>query len=210
MYYFIRMTDTKTVDALVAAGRELFPTHGYDGTSIRAITKLAGANLGAVTYHFGSKAALYEAVLASLAQPFRETLAQAAQRPGPALARIEAIVVAIFDYLKANPEFPRLMIQHLASGQPLPEPGRMVLEANVGILNGLITEGQRDGTIRKGEAGLLAVSIIAQPIWFTLVQNFLAQATSIDQSDPLIRQRVVDAAVGFVRAGLAVHSEDSQ
>lgn len=204
------MTDSKTPDTLIAAGRELFPALGYDGTSIRAITQRAGANLGAVTYHFGSKAALYDAVIASLGVPFQRRVAEVAATPGSALMRIESIVVAVFEHLAANPALPRMMIQLLASARPLPDSARQVLEGNHRVVSELITEGQRDGTVRQGEVGLLAISVVAQPIWFTLVRDFLAQATAIDQSDPVVAQRVVAAAVRFVRAGLAPRPENSQ
>ena len=42
------------------------PNTGYDATSIRAITQAAGVNLGTITYRFGSKEALYEAVFGAL------------------------------------------------------------------------------------------------------------------------------------------------
>jgi AcrR family transcriptional regulator len=41
----------------------LFVRHGYEATSVRDITRAAGANLGAVTYHFGSKEALFLAAV---------------------------------------------------------------------------------------------------------------------------------------------------
>ena len=73
--------ETKTTQALVVAARELFAERGYEGASIRAITQRAGANLGAVSYHFGSKEALYEACFASIADPFREHLLGVAGQP---------------------------------------------------------------------------------------------------------------------------------
>jgi len=45
------------------AAAALFERHGFGGTSIRAITDAARANLGAVTYYFKSKAALFSAVM---------------------------------------------------------------------------------------------------------------------------------------------------
>ncbi len=56
--------DTKA--RILDTAEELFMEHGYEGTSIRAITRQARANLGAVTYHFGSKKNLYEEVLRSV------------------------------------------------------------------------------------------------------------------------------------------------
>jgi AcrR family transcriptional regulator len=45
--------DTRT--SLMDAAERLFSEHGVESTSVRDIVKEAGANLGSITYHFGSK-----------------------------------------------------------------------------------------------------------------------------------------------------------
>ncbi len=56
------MNDTKT--RILDAAEQLFGKLGFDGTSLRAITAEAGVNLAAVNYHFQSKEALIDAVVA--------------------------------------------------------------------------------------------------------------------------------------------------
>jgi AcrR family transcriptional regulator len=194
---------TPTSQVLLAAARDLFVERGFDGTSIRAITQLAGANLGAVTYHFGSKQALYEEVAVQLATPFRTGFAETARQPGSPLERLEAIVAFVFEYLAAHPELPRFLMQQLVSSRPLPPALRNTLGANHGDIARLIAEGQRLGSIRAGDARLMALSIIAQPIWLNAVHQFLKQALQIDHADPHTRTELTDTAVRFVRAGLA-------
>ncbi len=192
-----------TPDALLAAACQLFVAQGFDGTSIRAITRRAGANLGAVTYHFGSKRTLYEAVAAYLAEPFRDGFARTADRPGDPLERLEAIVRFVFEYLAEHPELPRFMVQQLVSAGPLPAAVRQTLGANHSDIARLIGEGQRDGSIREGDPRLLALSIVAQPIWMNAVRQFLQEALGIDHADASTRAELTDTAVRFVRAGLA-------
>ena len=52
-----------TRDRLLQAGTRLFAENGYRGASVRDICNLAGANPGAVSYHFGGKRQLYRSVL---------------------------------------------------------------------------------------------------------------------------------------------------
>ena len=104
-----------TAAALIEAARELFALHGYDGASVRAITARAGANLGAITYHFGSKEALYEAVIVVAMSPSHERLLGAAEGDGPPLERLEAAVRAFFAFLYESPDVPRLMVQQLTA-----------------------------------------------------------------------------------------------
>ncbi len=59
--------DTK--QQILDAAEELFADKGYHCTSLRAITHRAGVNLAAVNYHFGSKEALIEAVMARRLEP---------------------------------------------------------------------------------------------------------------------------------------------
>jgi AcrR family transcriptional regulator len=63
--------DTK--QRILDAAEVLFASGGYNGTSIRAISKKAGSFLSAVNYHFGSKEALLHAVLERRLTPLNET-----------------------------------------------------------------------------------------------------------------------------------------
>ena len=56
-----RRAATKT--RILVATEKLFIIHGFDATSLRAITTEAGVNLAAVNYHFGSKEELFALVL---------------------------------------------------------------------------------------------------------------------------------------------------
>lgn len=196
-----------TATAIVRAARLLFAQHGFDGTSVRAITSAAGVNLGAITYHFGSKAALYETVLRSVIGPSRERLAVAADGPGIPLQRVEAMVRALFDYLYENPDMPSLMMQLLVSARPIPESALQAMQANVGKLAGVIAEGQMDGSIRAGDPQLMALSIGSQPIWLALARRGLQAGIAIDQDRRETREKLVESVVQFVRSGLAAYPE---
>jgi AcrR family transcriptional regulator len=51
--------ERETAERLLDAAERLFGVHGYDGVGMRTLAEEAGVNLGAATYHFGSKEALY-------------------------------------------------------------------------------------------------------------------------------------------------------
>lgn len=196
-----------TAAALVEAGTQLFARHGYDGASVRAITQAAGANLGAVTYHFGSKRALYAAVLESRLGPLRDRIAEAALGPGDPVDRIEAALRAFFEHLRAHPEIPQLMLQETASGRTPPAPALRAVRGMLGIWSGLIEEGQRRGAVRKGDPTLMSISIVSQPVHLTLVGRLMAATIAVDAEDPSTRERVIEHAVEFVRAGLSAGGE---
>lgn len=61
-----------TKERILDAAEALFMMHGYEATSLRAITASAGVNLAAVNYHFGSKEELFQAVLTRRLDPMNQ------------------------------------------------------------------------------------------------------------------------------------------
>jgi AcrR family transcriptional regulator len=59
--------DTK--ERLLDAAEHLFAEHGFEGTSLRAVTRAAGTSVSAAHYHFGSKEALLVATVRRRAEP---------------------------------------------------------------------------------------------------------------------------------------------
>jgi AcrR family transcriptional regulator len=169
---------------------------------VRAITHEARANLGAVTYHFGSKHALYEAVLEQVITPIAGRVAEALDGPGDTLARCERTVRAFFEHFEVNPDMPQLMLQEIAAGKRPPPPVARVLGLVIRRLGELVVEGQKAGEIRAGGPLLMALSIVAQPVHLTLVRRLAQQIVGLDQSDPSTHVRVVEHAARFARAGI--------
>jgi TetR/AcrR family transcriptional regulator, regulator of cefoperazone and chloramphenicol sensitivity len=68
-----------TRERLLDTAERLFAEGGFAGTSVREITDAAGANLGAVNYHFRSKESLYAEVFARRAALLRDPVVAAAR-----------------------------------------------------------------------------------------------------------------------------------
>ncbi|KPJ89277.1 MAG: hypothetical protein AMS18_12575 [Gemmatimonas sp. SG8_17] len=198
-----------TAGELAAVATDLFARHGYAGTSIRMITDRAGANLGAITYHFGTKEALYEHVFDVMIEPLRPHMVAAVGPEGSPLDRIGRFVRALFQYLQRHPTLRRLIIQHLASNLPLLRSVRTTMQGNIQHLAALIAEGQQDGSIRHGDPRLMALSIGSQPLFLSLMRQALLEGAAIDQDDLDTAREIEDSVVQFVNAGLALNQRRS-
>lgn len=196
-----------TRQSLVDAGRALFGRTGFDGTSVRAITERAGANLGAITYHFGSKGGLYAAVLEEGLRPIADRVVEVGRSPGTARERIGKIVEVYFDHFAAQPDLPHLLLQEIAAGKEPPPVVPEILRQIMGTLVALHDEGVRDGTIVAGDPMLTALSVIAQPIYMTLVSPMLKAVGGLDLGHPETRRVTVAHATRFVDAGLRPDAE---
>lgn len=192
-----------TRSALIKAGRKLFAAHGYEGASVRALTNAARTNLGAITYHFGSKRKLYDVVLESCAVPLADAAVAAAQGPGTPSERVAAVVRAYFEYLVANPDVARLLLQELVLGRTPPQAAAIPIRRIHTALTALVLDGQARGEFRAGEAGLMAISIISQPVHLNLVRRVLKTLTGVDLDDGPTRERIIEQCTLFACAGLA-------
>jgi AcrR family transcriptional regulator len=61
-----------TKERIIEVAECLFAEKGFDGTSMRDITEVAGVNLASVNYHFGSKDGLIAAVFHRYLVPLRD------------------------------------------------------------------------------------------------------------------------------------------
>jgi AcrR family transcriptional regulator len=192
-----------TPERLLDAAREVFAREGYDGASVRTITTAAGANLGAVTYHFGSKEQLYHAVLDTVLSPLRTRILAVCEQPLPPLARIEEAIRGFFAHLRENPDQPRFMVQQLTVDGPLPPPLLQVMLPVAAALSQVVAEGQAEGTIRPGNPVFFVLSTLAQPVYFTLMTRKMPPGLlPVDPAAPEGQAALVEHIVHFALNGL--------
>ncbi|MEX0892631.1 MAG: TetR/AcrR family transcriptional regulator [Gemmatimonadota bacterium] len=191
----------ETALALVAAATPRFGARGYDGVSVREITAAAGANLGAITYHFGSKEGLYAAVVTSALRPLVEAVKRVVGRDAPPLERVGEVARTHFEQLHDHPWIPGLMLRVLLADRP-PQALGGPLGDMIRALTGLVMEGQMEGSIRDGDPALMGISILSVPIHLNLVQRPLQAFTGVDVQEPETRRGLADHAASFVRAAL--------
>ena len=192
-----------TRERLLEVARTLFAQHGYEGTSVRAITAAAQANLGAITYHFGCKQELYLAVLQSAWEPTLANLEAAAARHKTPLDGIEAAVRALFTNIERQPEIAPIMLREISRQNMVALPVQESIRRLFAILAGLIRAGQVDGSIVPGDAQLLSLSVMAQPFHIMALRHRMGPVIGVRATEGAVFERVVDNAVAFVRRGLS-------
>lgn len=213
MYSYKRMnelTSSHTAERLLEAGRRLFSEGGFEGTSIRALTTEAGANLGAVTYHFESKEALYQAVLARVFGPVRKGISELAEADDPAPERLEAFVSVMFERQRESMDLPRFMAQEIVLGE---SPSPQILETVRTVVTSLariMREGQEEGTIVHGDPVLMALTLLSQPIYLSLMPRFLMREDLRDARLPQPVDSAEDHVLNLLRRAFFVSKEESE
>jgi AcrR family transcriptional regulator len=185
------MNDTDwTRDRLIAAGRKLFAEKGFGGATVRELTALAHANIGAVTYHFGSKQALYLAILDTVLSDLGDRVEQAGASAGSAASRLRAIIHTLFAFFGDAPDVPALVLRELAAGAGPPEPLLRLFRRNVAVVERVVRDGQRRGELREVDPLLVAFSLFSQPIWFLVVGRHLARMGGVVPNGAQLDQRI--------------------
>lgn len=106
-----------TKDRILDAAERLLAKHGFEATSLRAITTEADVNLAAVNYHFQSKDALIRAVIARRIGPINEKRlamldaieAEAGEGPVPLARVIEAFIGPVIEVRNRASTFAPIM-----------------------------------------------------------------------------------------------------
>lgn len=172
---------------LLASARKLFADKGFNAASLREITGAAGANLGAVTYHFGSKEALYHTVLEEVFEDAAAGVERAAAPHPDPLHRIRAVVTAFFEFFGTAPDAPLLLIREVAGGAPPPAPVVPRIRRILRAITQVINDGRRAGVFRDVPPHLAAFTLVSQCVWFAVVGRHLPGMLGLAIDDATLR-----------------------
>ncbi|MQY07023.1 TetR/AcrR family transcriptional regulator [Actinomadura macrotermitis] len=142
------MGRSATRERLFAAAIELIAERGFAATTVDQIAERAGVAKGTVYYNFGSKAAMFAALLEYGVDRFAVTLREAADGLEP-LAALEAVVGAELAFIGAHEPFARLLIAETwRSGGDWQRAARLIRERAIAVLADVLRAAVDAGTLR--------------------------------------------------------------
>ena len=94
---------------ILEAGLAVFADEGFVGTTTREIAGRAGVNLGLIKYYFGSKDALWRAVVDRVFEELGKELGDVAGEAGRGKEAVADLVRRAIRFMARNPAFVRLM-----------------------------------------------------------------------------------------------------
>ena len=87
------------LDDTLRAARSLFATHGYDGTSIRAIAAAVGKSVPGVYHHYASKQVILDQIVSrAIGTMLVHTRAADADSDGTAAGRFDQVIEALLRF----------------------------------------------------------------------------------------------------------------
>ena len=176
------MVDEKTTqdarDKLLSAGTELFAVQGFTGVSIRELATAAGVNSALISYHFGGKAGLYEAVVTAQ----YERLVGKFEAIAASTATMEEKIRMYADVIRRNHTEDQPLMARLIQGEltsPTACLENVVRKYTVriaGIISGVLRQGIQSGTFRQDIDPVFAAMTLAGMLNFYFILREVTKA----------------------------------
>lgn len=136
---------------ILQVAETLFAEKGFEGTSIRDISKEANINVAMVSYYFGSKEKLLEALILHKTSGLKEQLVHLIDENLEPLEKINKLIALYINRINCNRGIYRVLHFELASQKKALEIQSFseIKKANLKSMELIIQEGQAKGVFRK-------------------------------------------------------------
>ena len=178
-----------------AAATAEFAAHGYAGANMDRLARAARLNKAMIYYHFGSKAALYRAILVDMFEDVGRRVTAVAQSDAAPHDKIRGFVSAIADAADAHPHFPPIWMRELAEGGRHVDTVTLAYARDVlGTLEGIIHEGCAAGRFKPANPLVVHAGIVAPLMFFFVTDGIRSKLgrSGLRQVARVTRGAVVD------------------
>ena len=158
-------------EKLLAAATRLFAEKGFAGVSIRQLAEAAGVNSAMISYYYGGKEGLYEAVLATQYERLLEKFEAIADLKAPVEEKIRQYAEVIrLNHTAEQPLMARLIQGELTSPTACMEKVVRNYTSRIArIVSGIVQQGVEDGEFRQDIPPIFATLALAGMLNFYFI-----------------------------------------
>ena len=201
-------TELTTKQRLLAAAEEIFAQKGYEAASVDEITKRAGANRAAISFHFGGKERLYIETVKYAHRTCHEGVPFPEYPPGtPAVERLRGFIRTMVQRMVAEPDPSATQVMMREMAQPSAacvEVVREYIRPIADILRELLHE------LLPGagpvDVYLTGFSIVGQCLFYKMNRPVARLLMGEAEFDRLDADRIAEHVTGFTLRALGVPS----
>ena len=168
---------------IIEAAEKLFAAKGFNGTSVRDIAETADVNLAMISYYFGSKEKLFEAMFAYRSEFFKLQLESMVQNRelGP-MEKMHQLIDQYIEKLTNQQCFHRIMVreQMMNNNEFITAQIHGLKIRNQALINQLINEGQEKGVFKNDvDIQLLMMTMIGTVSQLVTTQHFYKEVKGL-------------------------------
>ena len=150
-------------ELLIEVAERLFAEHGFEGTSVRLLASEANMNIAMISYYFGSKEKMMEAILDRRSALNRENFTKISEMPNASSwQKIEAVIDLYVDMMSGNRNFHKIMFREVALSQreELTSKIAQFVSKNMQNIKNIIQEGVDNGDFKQVDAPMLMATLV--------------------------------------------------
>lgn len=166
------------------AAEKLFAEQGFAGTSVRDIAEAAHVNLAMISYYFGSKEKLMEAMFRHRGADFTIQLENILQNKNlTPFQKIEKLIDDYIDRIFKKQCFHKIMTreQMVSSSGAIAQQISQLKQTNQALVKQFIHEGQRNGSFKKNvDVALLMMTLVGTTSQLVTTQHYYKKAHNLE------------------------------
>jgi AcrR family transcriptional regulator len=169
---------------IIDAAEKLFATHGFDGTSVRDIAQEVGINIAMISYYFGSKEKLMEAVFEKRTVEARLRVENLVQNKE--LSPLQKIYILIDDYVEKimqQQQFHKIMLreQMIEKDNIIARLIHTLKKRNLDFIRSVVQDGQKGGVFKKNiDIPMMMTTMIGTAHQLVITQNFYREVNGLE------------------------------
>jgi len=170
--------------AIIDAAEKLFASAGFDGTSVRDIAAEANVNIAMISYYFGSKEKLIEAVFEKGTHNIKLKVENMMQ--DSTMSNLQKVNILIDDYVDKfidQQQFHKIMMREQLIEKDSVLAGLIhdLKKRNLHAIKSLIQSGQKNGEFRKNIDIVMMMSTMVGTVSQVISsQNFYKQLNNLE------------------------------
>jgi AcrR family transcriptional regulator len=161
---------------ILQVAEKLFAEKGFDGTSIREISKESNVNVAMVSYYFGSKEKLLESLIVYRTSDLKNVLKDISSEILHPIEKIEKFIKLYIERINNNRDFHHILLFEISSKKRAMdfESFNEIKKANINSLEKIIKEGQSQNIFKKDiNLHLIIPTILGTYFYFQMHKTFL-------------------------------------
>jgi TetR/AcrR family transcriptional regulator len=159
---------TVSPDQILDAATHEFAERGYAGARVDRIARRAHVNKAMLYYHFGSKQALYRALLRRIFSRAADRLQPIAAAALPAEQKMTRVISTLAGFIAEHAFFPAIMLREVADGGVHLDADTLKALARVPLsVGGVIQQGVAEGSVRAVHPMTAYFTMLAPIVFYT-------------------------------------------
>lgn len=185
---------------IIEVAQKLFAKNGFAGTSVRDIAKEADVNIAMISYYFGSKEKLLEAIFArhwaNVKLQLENLLHDDSKKP---LDKVYVLIDNYLDKYFAQQDFHKIIVREQMvhrEDSPLSDMMHQMKKTNQSLIKQLITDGQKKGFFKKNiDVSLMMATMMGTTNQLLTTQRFYKEINNLhdmpeDEFQKLLRKKL--------------------